>query len=96
MMPIFGRAAARQNDAVQVVGAHEGEHRVALVVLEPGLLLEDAVAAADVEAARRHGEIVRDHDLHPVDAAVDGGGRFDVVLDALEAPSRMPQKRLMA
>ena len=38
------RAAAGEDDAVEVVGAHEGEHRVALVVLEPRLLIEDAVA----------------------------------------------------
>ena len=38
-------AAAGEDDAVEVVGAHEGQHGVALVVLEPRLLLEDAVAA---------------------------------------------------
>ncbi len=35
--------------------------------------------------ARRHREIVGDLDLDAVDAAVDGGGRLDVVLHALDA-----------
>ena len=84
MMPIFGIAAAGENDAVEIVGAHERQHGVALEVLKPRLLIEHAVAVADVEAARRHGEVVRDDDLHPVERAVDGGGRFDVVLHAFE------------
>ena len=45
MTPTFGLAAAGEDDAVEVVGAHEGQHGVALVVLEARLLVEDAVAA---------------------------------------------------
>ena len=43
------------------------------------------VAEADVEPARRHDEVVGDLDVDAVDAAVDRGGRLDVVLHALEA-----------
>ena len=52
-------AAAGDDDPVELVGADEGEHGVALVVLQPRFLVEDAVAQADVEAAGRHREIVR-------------------------------------
>ena len=77
---------AGQDDVVEVVRAHEGQHGVALEVLEPRLLLEEAVRRADVEAARRHAELVvaRDHDLDPVEAAVGGRRRLDVVLDAFQ------------
>ena len=54
MMPIFGIAPARGDVAVELVGAHEGEHGVALVVVQPRLHAEDGVAEADVEPARRH------------------------------------------
>ena len=42
------------------------------------------VAGADVEAAGRHGK-VGDDGLHAVERTVDGGGRFDRVLDAFDA-----------
>src|SRR5262249_26377545 len=41
---------------VELVGAHEGEHGVAFVVVQPRLLPEDRVAQADVEAPIGHGE----------------------------------------
>ena len=34
MTPIFGVAAARRDDLVELVGAHEGEHGVALEVVQ--------------------------------------------------------------
>ena len=40
---------------------------------KPRLLVEHAVAVADVEAARRHREIVGDDDLHPVEGRIDEG-----------------------
>ena len=77
MMPIFGLRPARGDDAVELVGAHEGEHGVALVVVQPRFLAEDGVAQADVEPAPRHREIVvGDDDLHAVERAVDHGGRL--------------------
>ena len=79
--------AAAHDDAVEAVGAGERQHRGALVVVEPLLLGESGVAAADVEAAGRHLEVrlVRELHLDAVDAAVDGRGALDVVLDALQA-----------
>ena len=84
-MPIFGFGAAADDDAVELVGAGEGQDGGALVVVQARFLGQRLVAEADVEAVRRHDEIVGDLDLHAVDAAVDGGGRLDVVLHALEA-----------
>ena len=46
--------AAGRNDAVQSIGADEGEHRVALALLHALFLRENRIAGADVEAARRH------------------------------------------
>src|SRR5205085_889391 len=67
-------APAREHDVIEVVRAKERQHGVALEVLEPRFLLEDAVADPDVQAARGHAEValVRDNDLDPVDAAVAG------------------------
>ena len=79
-----GRSTAG-DDAVEAVRAGEGEDSRALVLVEPCLLGEGLVAEADVEAARRRREVLRDLDLDAIDTAVDRGGRLDVVLDALEA-----------
>ena len=57
-MPIFGLRPPEVMMRVELVGAHEGEHGVALVVVQPRFLAEDGVAQADVEPARRHHEIV--------------------------------------
>ena len=72
--------AAGGDDPVQLVGADEGEHRVALVLLQPLFLLEDAVVRADRKATGRHVEIVRNDDLHAIERAIDRSGRFDRVL----------------
>ena len=68
-------AAARGDDAVEPVGADEGEHGVALVVVQPRLLPRMVSPSRMFEPARRHGEIVRHDDLHAVERAVDDGGR---------------------
>ena len=44
---------------VELVGAHEGEHGVALVIVQARFLAEDGVDEADVEPALRHLEIGR-------------------------------------
>ncbi len=82
--PDLGRAAARGDVAVELVGLHEGQHGVALVVVQPRLHPQDAVAQPDVEATLRHVEIVRDHDVDPLQAAVHHGGRFDRLVHAFE------------
>ena len=72
----LGLAASRRDVLVELVGAHERQHGVALVVVQPRLLAEDGVAQADVEPAFRHLEVFRDDDVDALDAAVDHGGRF--------------------
>ena len=75
-------AAAGQDHLVEAVRPHEGQHGVALEVVEARLLLQEWIARPDVQPAGRHREIGRDLDLHPVDAAVHGSRGFDVVLHA--------------
>ncbi len=77
------RAAARGDVAVELVGAHEGQHGVALVVVQPRFLAEDGVAQADVEPALGHLEIGRDDDVDAVQAAVDHRGRLDRLVHRL-------------
>ena len=92
-MPIFGVGAAAHDDAVELVGAREGEDRRALVVVEARFLVERLVADADVEAARRHREIVGD-----LDRRRDRCGRRTVAVDSKLSfthlmPTQTPAKR---
>ena len=59
MMPIFGVGAAGGDDPVDLVGGEPGDDRGALVFLQALFLLQDAVGAADVEAARRQRKVRR-------------------------------------
>ena len=77
-------APARGDDLVELVGAHERDHGVALVVGEARLHAEDGVAEADVEPALRHREVVGDDDLHAVEAAVDHRRGLDRLVHAFE------------
>ena len=80
----LGVRPAGGDDPVELVRLDEGEHGVALVLLEALLLTEDRIVRPYVEAARRHREALGDDDLHALERAVGRGGRFDVVLDELE------------
>ncbi len=80
----LGVSPARRDVAVELVGAHEGEHRIALVVVQPRLLTQDGVAQADVEAAFRHLEVGRHHDVDALQAAVNHRGRLDRLVHRLE------------
>ncbi|VCU06944.1 hypothetical protein RHODGE_RHODGE_00034 [Rhodoplanes serenus] len=77
---------ARHDGAVEPVDPHEGQHGVALEILEARLLGQHGVAEPDAEATRRHAEqiVARDGDLHPVEVAVDHGGGLHRVVDAFE------------
>ena len=77
--------AAMADDAVQLVGAQIGQHRIALVEMHPAFLLDEIELAADSEAAGRRGVIGRSDDGDAVERTVDGGRRFDVILDAFDA-----------
>ncbi len=83
-------AAAGDDDAVELVRAHEGEHGVALVILQARFHAEHGVAEPDVETARRHLEevIAGNDDVHAIEIAVDDPSRLDRVVHAFEADPR--------
>ncbi len=79
------RATAARGDVfVELVRPHESQHGVALVVVQPRLHAEDAVAQPDIEPALGHLEIVRNDDVHPLQATVHHGRRFDRLVHAFE------------
>ncbi len=80
----FWIAATGSDDLVELVGAHESQHGVALVVVQARFLAQNGIGEADVEPARRHLEIGRRDDLHPVEAAIDDAGRFHRLVHAFE------------
>src|SRR4029079_8229200 len=47
----FRRAAAGSDDPIESVGAHEGQHRIALEVVQARFLSEDRVDKPDIEPA---------------------------------------------
>ncbi len=77
-------AAARGDDPVQLVGAHESQHGVALIVVQARLHAEHAVIEADVETARRQRVIGRNDDPDAVEVAVDHGRQLDRFVHAFE------------
>ena len=77
-------AAARGDDVVDLVGAQEGQHGVALEIVQPRFLRQDGIVEADVEAAFRHREIGRGDDVDPVEARVDRRRRFDRLVHGLQ------------
>ncbi len=64
-------AAAGRDGAVELVGAHESEHGVALEVVQAGFLRQDRIVEADIQPAFRHAEIVRRDDIDAIQAAID-------------------------
>ena len=92
----FRIAPARDDHAVELVRLDEGEHGVALVVVQARFHVENAVDQANVEPAGRHAEFLavdletvrRDHDLHAVERAVDHGRRLHRLVHALERRPR--------
>ena len=78
------RATARRDDAVELIGAHERQHGVALIVMQARLHAQNGVAQADVEPAIRHHEIARYDDVEPLRVALDDRGRLDGLVHALE------------
>ena len=90
-----GIRPARRDDAVELVRVHEGQHRVALVVVQARFHVEDAIDEADVEPARRHLELIlaRNDDLQAVESGLDNTSRFDGLMHAFE---RRPTSRRTA
>ena len=81
-------APARGDRAVELVGAHEGEHGVALEIVQARFLRQDRVAEADVEAAFRHLKVGRDDDVDAIEAAVDRRRRTRWSRASSSAPPR--------
>jgi len=77
-------ATARGDDLVELVGAHESEHGVALVIVQTRLLAEERILQPDVEAAFRHDEVGRRDDLDTVYAGIDHAGRLHRLVHAFE------------
>ncbi len=77
-------AAARSDGAVELVGAHEGKHRVALVIVQPRLLGKDRIVEADIKSAFGHRKVGRDDDVDPLQAGVNRRRRFDGLVHRLE------------
>ena len=85
MMPIFALRAV-PDDAVQLVGARIGQRRVPLVVVHPRFLLQHGVRPADVQAARRQLEIVRQRDLHALRIELDRRRRIRRCRSRISSP----------
>ena len=83
-MPTFGAAPPLKDRPVDLVGGEPGDHRVALVILQPRLLFEDGVGRADVEAAGRQLVVGGNDRVDAVEPRIDDSGRFDRVLDAFD------------
>ena len=77
-------ASARGDGAIELVGAHEGQHGVALVVVQPGLLGQDRSRRRMLRPPSGIVEIVGSDDVDPLQAAVDRRRRLDRLVHGLE------------
>src|SRR5215469_6852244 len=78
------RTRAVDHDPVEPVYASEGERGVKLVLMKPIFLIERLVRPADIEAVRRHFEVIWRRYLHPFRTDVDGGRTVDGLGNRLE------------
>ena len=78
------RVRAVDDDAVEPIGAGKGERGVELVFVQPVFLVERLVGPADIEPARRHLEIVGQHDPGSRRSDIDRGRAVDRLGDRLE------------
>ncbi len=83
-MPTLRAAPAGGDGLVELVGAQEGEHGVALVIVQARFLAEDGIDEADIEPTLRHAEIVGRDKLDALDGAVHHAGRFHRLVHAFE------------
>src|SRR5215469_3622575 len=88
-------AAAGSNGAIEVVGAHEGKHGIALGIVQARFLRQDLIVQPDIEAALGHAVVVGSDDVDPLQARVDRRRRFDRLVHGLERGpgSRVPRHR---
>src|SRR5262249_25958095 len=80
----FRPPAAGGDILIELVRAHECEHGVAFVVVQPRLLAQNGIAQADVEPAFWRDEILGNDDVDPLQTAVDDSRRFDGLVHGLE------------
>src|SRR5581483_4437504 len=78
------RRPAGDNGPVDGIGAQKSENRVALVIEKPRLLRRYRIAQTDVQAIRRHCEIVGDDGAHAIETTVDDPRGLDRVLRHLQ------------
>ncbi len=94
-MPILALGPPDVMILLSLFALHEGEHRVALVVVQARFHVEDAVDEPDVQPARRHLELVvaRNDDLQAVEPGLDHAGRLHGLVHALERDPRAAEPR---
>ncbi len=78
------RIRAVDDDAVEPIGPGKGEGGVELVFVQPVFLVERLVGPADIEPARRHLEILGQHDPGSRRSDIDRGRAVDGFGDGLE------------
>jgi hypothetical protein len=89
----LGRAASGRDDPVELVGAHEGEHGVALEIVQARFLPEKRIGQPDIQAARRHAKIFRRNDIDAIETCIDHPGRFHRLVHAFECRPRSAEAR---
>ena len=82
-MPNRGRGTV-DDDPVEPIGARESQCRVKLVFVQPVFLIERLIGPANIQPARRHLEIVGEHDFDALRADLDRGRAVDGLGDRLE------------
>jgi hypothetical protein len=81
----LGLRPAAIDDAVEAVGLGIGDGGEALEIVQTAFLLEPVIGGADIEAARRHGEVGGDHRLDAVEPSLDRGRRLHRIMHAFDA-----------
>src|SRR5271155_3740336 len=75
------RPGTVDDDAVQPIGAREGQCRVKLVFMKPEFLIEGLIGPANIQSAGRHLEIVGQHDFGALRADLHRGRTVDCLGD---------------
>ena len=79
------RSPTRHHDAVDRIGPQKGQHGITLIVLKPFFHRQNTIAWTDIEPAPRHREITWLTDRHPINRAIDDGGRFNRIFHAFQS-----------
>src|SRR5690606_40970920 len=79
----LGIGTAGINDSIEPVCPDESRSRGAFIVMQPLFLPKLVDLMSDIEPRRRHLEF-RNNDVDPLQRNIDGSGRLDIVLHALD------------